>query len=235
MVFFGKPKMPLTDACARLSVPENVLKAADNMSRKPSRIDNRAVVLSLLIMGAAGDFVEGLRWDAFDGMWKESRQFFRRTNMDVITAEAIVWITFLMGRLWHADQKKDREMFERIGHVTVTKAGRLSLRMIESLTGIDFTARAVESRKLYFEAMKEAAVHEAFATVVFRSVGCRSLADPLKHVGPLPPPEWSPLAFHVTAFFSTIPSGVYETFKNMLREWPDRFPDDDNEDFEEEN
>ena len=202
----------------------------------PASIDSRAAVLSQLIMMAAGHFVgESLQWDEQKGMWEGSRQYLRDTNLDVITAEAIVWITFLMGEFWRAEQKKDREMFERIGYVTVSTAGRLALQTIESKTAFDFTARATESRKLYLDrkiladiAVKDAAAFmfvEPFASVLLRSVGCQSLAEPPKTpIGPLPPLEWTPINIAVSIFFSSIPSGFYDTFKNMLREWSDRFP-----------
>jgi hypothetical protein len=138
------------------------------------------------------------------------------------------------------ERKKDREMFERIGYVTFTTAGRLTEAMIKSQTGFDFKERAVESRTLYFESLKDPSrgmsasdarsVSEAFATVVFRSVGRKSLAEPLAPVSPpqhLITPEWTPISLHVGIFFQTIPQGYYDTFKNMLREASDHFPYDE--------
>jgi hypothetical protein len=195
-----------------------------------SSINKRAAVLSLVIMAGAGHFVEKLQWDR-SGMWEGSQRYLRDTNLDVITAEAIVWIHFLMGRFWFADRKKDHEMSERVGHVPLI-ASQLTLSIIEELTGCDFKARWIESRKLYLEAMKDKSVsYEPFATTVLRSVGCRSLAEPLKTVSePLPPPEWTPLTVNVSIFFSTMPSAFYETFKRFLIAWSDRFPHD--EDFD---
>jgi hypothetical protein len=147
------------------------------------------------------------------------------------SAEAIVWIHFLVERFWLADQKKDHEMFERVGLGTFQLAFELTLGLIEKRTGCDFRARWIESRKLYLEAMKERGrSSEPFATAMLRSVGCRSLAEPLKTVDPLS--LWTTaLDLKVSIFFSTMPSAFYETFKNFLREWSDRFPHD--EDFDE--
>jgi hypothetical protein len=94
--------------------------------------------------------------------------------------------------------------------------------------------RLLARRKLYLDALKDPSVslEEPFATTVFRSVGCRSLADPLNRI--LAPPldlEWTYLNINVSTFFSTMPLGFYETFKRFLRAWPDRFPSDD-EDFD---
>jgi hypothetical protein len=227
---------PLTAFCTKLSAPANLQKLADGMSAgtSSSSTDKRAVVLSLVIMAAAGHFVGGLQWDRQEGMWQGSQRYLRDTNLDVITAEAIVWIHFLMGRFWKADGENDPEMFARVGYVTLSTALRLTLGMIEKQTGFDFKARGIESRKFYLNAMKDHSVsYEPFATVVLRAVGCRSLAEPLKTVGPLPPLEWTALATQVCIFFSTMPSAFYETFKNFLKEWPDRFPhDDEEEDFD---
>jgi hypothetical protein len=153
MIFgiFGNAKPPpLTAFCTKLSAPANLLKLADGMTTgTSSSIDKRAVVLSLVIMAAAGHFVGGLRWDRQKGMWDGSRRYLRDTNLDVITAEAIIWIHILMGKFWTAQQKKDHEMFERVGYVTLSTAARLALDMIEKQTGFDFKARGIESRKLY--------------------------------------------------------------------------------------
>jgi hypothetical protein len=220
------PAAPLTDFCEKLASPEILLGMVAKMTAKSGRIDNRATTLSLAIMGAAGDFTKGLHWKA-QPTWEGSVRYLRDTSSDVIAAEAIVWLAFLMGRFWKADQKNDREMFERIGFVTVGTAGRLAVSMIEDQTGIDFTAHAVDRRKFYLEAEKDTSrpLFEAFASIVLSSVGRRSPTDPLRSIG-LPPPEWTPLSLYVATFFSTMPAGFYETFKRMLLAWPDRFPHD---------
>jgi hypothetical protein len=227
--FFGKAKLPpLTTSCLKLSAHEALQEFADNMTmRSSSVINRRAVVLCSVIMSAAGHFVGGLRWGR-EGGWEESQRYLRDTNLDVITAEAMVWIQFLMGKHGIADQKKDHETFiERVGSSTFTQAARLVFDVIEKQTGFDFEVTAGERRKFYHEAMNDGAIFEAFATVVFRSVGRRSLADPLKTIGPLPRLEWTPVAHYVAIFFSTVPAASYEMFKNILRRWPDRFADDD--------
>jgi hypothetical protein len=218
---------PLTTSCMKLSAPQNLLAMADKRTSNPSRnIDNRANVLCWVIMAAAGDFIRQLL-DSQKEWGEGTRRYLRDTNLDVITAEAIVWVHFLMGQLWMADQQKDHEMFERIGYSTTGMAFRLVLAMIEGLTGVDFKARAVESRTFYSHAVKDRSVSfEPFVTTVLRSVGCRSLTEPPKALSPL---EWTPpfITIHVGVFYSTMPSACYETFKNFLREWPDRFPSDD--------
>jgi hypothetical protein len=122
-------------------------------------------------------------------------------------------------------------MYERIGYGTCTLATRLALDMIEAQTGFDFKANWIERMKLYREELKSprpGAICDSFASVVLLSAGRRSFAEPLKTIGPLQePPEWIPLAGKVMIFFSTMPSGFYESYKNMLRGWPDRFPEDD--------
>ena len=104
----------------QLSAPENLLKVANSvMTDASSGTDKRAIVLFLIIMSAAGNFFESFRWDK-QQMWEGSRLFLRDTNLDMITAEAIIWITFLIGEFWKADQKKDHEMFERVGFGVLT-------------------------------------------------------------------------------------------------------------------
>jgi hypothetical protein len=156
----------------------------------------------------------------------------RDTNYDVITAEAIFWMLFLMGRLWEADLKKDHEMLERLqGGVTFFRASEIALVMIEEQTGCDFKPRALESRKLYLDATKGGGLsYEPFARVVLRSVGCRSLTDPPRTTQPIQAGEWTPLALRVGTFYSDMPRIHYETFKNMLSLYSHRFPHDEFDD-----
>lgn len=225
----GSAAPPLTAFCTKLADPKTLMGMVDQMTVKNSgNIDNRAIALSLTIMGAAGHLTSGLRWDE-QPMWQGSGSYLRDTNSDAIAAESIVWVGFLMGRLWKADQSTEREMFERVGFVTVGMASRLANSMIESQTGVNFTEDAVDRRKFYFQTEKDSTrpMFEAFASVVMRSVGRRSAADPLRSIGPLSPPEWTPLSANIAIFFSTMPKGFYETFKRMLMAWPERFPEDD--------
>ena len=227
MIFgmFAKAKQPpLTAFCTKLSVRKNLIRVAGIEATKASlRTDKRAVVLSLTIMAAAGFFVERFRWDR--GVWKSSRRYLRGTNLDVITAEAIVWVHSLLGKLWLDDALKDHEMIERIGPLTFFAASKLALRMVEAKTGFDFEKEAIERRKLYSEGLKDHKIVEVFTTVLFRSVGRMSLAEPLRTVDELLPPlEWMPLLHNVNTFFATMPLEYYKAFKGLLKERPDLFP-----------
>jgi hypothetical protein len=228
------PPPPLTEICLKLANLENLERFVDERTRRSdTSIDNRAVALSAIIWAAAGNFVDGLR-NSKDKVWKEVWHYLRDTDLDVLTAETIVWIAFLMTQLCRAEQKSDPEMFERIGgYGTNVMAKNLALGMIERCTGFDFEAKGKERGNFYFEELEgrqSGALSNAFASVVLRSAGRRSLAEPLKTIGVLQePPEWIPLAAQVMIFYSTMPSGFYETYKNMLRAWPDRFPEYDND------
>jgi hypothetical protein len=211
---------PLTKFCTRLD--DNLGVGCRKMAATASGADNErtsrllnAGPLSVLIMAASGHFgSKTLHSKILQG----SRRYLRETNLDVITAEASVWITFLMRQFW--EHEKDREMLERVAYETFSTAEDMTLRMIKSETGIDFTARAIERRKLYHQALKDDALFEAFASVVFRSIGCKSLAEPLKPNGPkyMLAPEWTPICLYVAIFFKTMPQGYYDTFKNIVLE-----------------
>jgi len=231
-IFHKAKPPPLTAFCTNLSDRTVLLKLADSMTAGGSSvIDNRAIVLSLVVMAAAGSFVKNLRSGRTE-ITKALRRYLRDTNLDVITAEAIIWIHFLMGNLWTRDQGNDHEMYKRIGRVTFFTAGQVLLFTIKEQTGFDFQAKATESRKFYLDALKDHWVSfEPFATVMSRSVGRRSLAEPLKTVGLLEfPAECPPLATNLSAFMSTVPPAYYETFKNFLKESSDRFPKDEDSD-----
>ena len=101
---------------------------------------------------------------------------------------------------------------------------RIKRQSAIAATGFDFKATKyfAERFRYYQEAAKDGSVSfEPFATIVLKSAGRQSLADPLKDTGPFPPPEWIPLSLNVATFFATMPPKYYETFKNMLEEWSD--------------
>jgi hypothetical protein len=227
---FGQEKRPpLTEYCVTLSAPANLLKSANAMCiGDSSGIDKRAIVLALVIMAAAGDFVGGLRWDRAV-MWKGSRHYLRNTNLDVIAAEAIVWMHFLMRQFWEKNVEKEYQSFMQTGRIesqwlligeqVFPTAHEIALSMIQGQTGFDFNKTGSERRKRYEEALKDGEeLSLIFASVVLHSVGRKSLAEPMKNLGPVPlVAEWGPLSLKTMTFFSTMPSAFYETFKNFLK------------------
>ena len=105
-------------------------------------VNKRALLLSFIVMGAAGHLVEGLD----RGLNRDSSQrVLRDTNLDVITAEAIIWIHFLMIRFWKTDQKKSPEMFERVDDSTFIEALKFVLQTIAEQTGFDFKEATIRS------------------------------------------------------------------------------------------
>lgn len=222
-------KPSLTDYCIKISQPQTLMKVAEDTTRKPSETDARYWVMALIIMSAAGHFVKGLMDAQADEVVFTLEHFRRDVNWDVITAEAIVWIGFLIFKLWEADTKSDQKMFELIGSSTLYMASRYSLELIREITGCDYTAQCDERRRFYVHAFKERGdLPESFASIILLSATRRSLEDLPRTVNPTDyiAPEWLALVLNVTIFYSTMPHAYYQTFKNMLREWPDRFPED---------
>ena len=228
---FGRAKRPpLTKFCTWLSAPATLLSTANAMYvGSSSGIDKRAIILSLVIVAAAGQFVGGLRWDQNKRMWEGSRRYLQNTNLDVITAEAIVWMYFLMRRLFETERDKEAELIRagrlrspavlNIPQHTFPTASQIVLNEIEKWSGVDFKETGIGRGKRYEDALKEGEdISLVFASVVLHSVGRQSLADPMKDLGPAPlAAEWSPLSLNVTLFFSTMPLAFYETFKNFLK------------------
>ena len=225
MIFgiFGKTKPPpLTAFCKKLDDPATLVRVANNMvvdrSAEFAELNKRAVLLSSIAMGAAGHLV-----DKILDRGEPGQRVLRETNLDVITAEAIVWIHFLMSRFWETDQKKSPEMLERVDDSTFVEALQFVLQNIGEQTGFDFKETTIERVKFYSEAIKDRNVSfEPFATIVFRSIGRQSLAEPLKALEAPPLTlDWTYLTMQVGIFFSTMPLACYETFKNFMKEWPD--------------
>ena len=219
MIFgiFGRTKHhPLTDYCTKLSAPTNLLKTASvRIADVLPGISKQHIVLSLILAAAAGDFVKNLRWEG-------SRRYLKSTNLDVITAEAIIWMYFLMVRFYLADQKR-----ALIDDFAFPQALSDALFVIQDKTGFDFEKTGFKRWQRYCKSVENREdVSLVFASIVLHSVERQSLAQPMKDLGPVPLVlEWAPLSIQVTIFFSTMPSAYYETYKNLLREWP--FPEDD--------
>jgi len=227
MLFRKAKPPPLTAWIMQFSTPANLLKAASSVliDATPGT-DSRPVVMCLTIFSATGNLVGNLLRNE-EAFYKDIRTYFRDTDFDVVTAEAIVWISVLMVEFWKSDKQKDREMFERIGCGTISVAGELSLEMIKSNTGFDFKTSAIERRRTYIESAKSGMLVEAFASVLYRSVGRRALAEPLEPERPPLELEWMTINIALNIFFSTMPLAYYETFKNMLKGRPDLFAYDE--------
>lgn len=110
-----KSSFPLTDLCSKVGMAaiEDLVQRLD-----PSDDLKRAKILCYFIMYGAADFVNGSLDPGKGGLWEGSRALLADTNKDVLTAETIVWLSFLMGRLWSAE--RDYEMRERVGYLTLT-------------------------------------------------------------------------------------------------------------------
>jgi hypothetical protein len=143
-------------------------------------------------------------------------------------AETIMWLCFLIGRLWTSD--KEYEIRERVGYVTLTHANKLLVSTISDLTKVDFHNRAVEGRKLYLASEKERGdLHEVFAGRLITCLENKSLSESPKEINPamaimMPIDLTVRLHGAVSIFFATMPQAIYKTFKNALREYPDKFP-----------
>jgi hypothetical protein len=212
---------PLTDLCSRVNL-QVILDTVE--TDDPADPMKRAKVLSFLMMMGAAEIVRSLKWEK-SKTWKGSSHFFRETNMDVITAEALIWISYLTAQLWKAE--RDHEMLSRVGSLTFTHANELTLSIIEEATGVDFKDRAVESRKLYIATQVEGRDEVgAFAGRVIASVGCKSLADPLR-LPSLPRLEDTVLCLGIYVFYASRRMTFYNMFTMLLRERSEPFPHDE--------
>jgi hypothetical protein len=194
-------------------------------------ISPRATPLAFATLALAGHFVgKSLHWDRTKA-WESSDQFFRNTNLDVITAEAIIWIGRIMGDLYTAEADNERPTSFLTASLTKRYAFHFLEDAIKTHTGVDFSNRAEQSREVYRadHILRERPKHvDDFVTTILRCRGCQSLAEPLK---PVPRPSMVPLVAttqltaNVMIFFTTMPLGFYKTFKKFLGEFPDMTTD----------
>ena len=169
----AKPSKPsLTEFCKLLSDPTALLNTANSLiADRSNTLDKRVEVLNLIVMGGAGDLVK----DLDSGMGGDSSlRVLGDTNLDVITAEALVWVHFLIMGLWKNDPERNSEIFKRVNDSTFLVALKIALDAIESETGFDFREGAAERENFYIDAIKDRTVSfEPFATIVYRSLGRR--------------------------------------------------------------
>jgi hypothetical protein len=121
---------PLTELCSKVGMAaiEDLVQTVD-----PSDELKRAKILCYFIMYGAADFVNDSLDAERNEIWEESH-LLADTNKDVLTAETITWLSFLMGRLWSAE--RDYEIRERVGYLTLTQTNQLCLSFINETTGV---------------------------------------------------------------------------------------------------
>lgn len=193
---------------------------------KPSEKFARAEILVMFVLHGASHFLfKTFSWDRA-GIWQSSRKILKNTSADVIAVETIIWFQFLMGRLWQ--NEKDREAKKRVGLGTLKQTFELCLSIIESECKYDFREQAVERRRLYMEAMKtERGLIESFSSVLLASLARRHVSDPLSKLSGMPSPELAPINMKVSVFFTTMPSGIYESYNLALKYFDSSFPHDE--------
>ncbi len=229
MLFRKTKPAPLTTLCIGVSTPTSLLKAANDMLvGGPKGVDPLVRLMYLIILSSAGNFTHGVVENE-DTLYKDIRVYFRdtETNFEVLTAETIVWTAFLLFQHLMADQRRDFEILRQTGGSTMPLAYELCRETIEKETGVQYNAGATERVGIYSEAFNDCTLVEAFASVLFRSRGRRSLAEPLKPAFPPLESIWVNINITVSIFYSSMPTAYYETFKRMLLGRPDLFQTDD--------
>jgi hypothetical protein len=228
--------IPLTDFCIHLSntaLAGHLLPYLRRVVVKAHPTEKRAVVLSILTLALAGHFVKDLRFNK-EAMYRDVRGFFQDTNFDTITAEAIVWALWLFRMNWTGDPDRfANASLDQIDDHTFVVAARYINLLINREAGIDFEERAIESDKFYSQLIKAEpsrplCLAEGFTSKLMQIAGNRTLGESYELANsPVTLSEASaPLNIVVMLFFTTMPSGSYETFKNIMKHWSDLGFDD---------
>jgi hypothetical protein len=226
-MFFRKkvPPSPLSDLCAKCS---QQFIAHFVQSGDPEDEFKRAKLLSYLVMYGANQFInDGLNVEKNE-IWFRSSSIITDNNRDVLIAETINWICYLIGRLWISD--KEPEIRERVGYLTLTHTNRLCVSTISEATKVDFHDRAIEGRGLYIASEKgRGDICEVFAGRLAACLENNSLVDKPKIITPedalmMPIDFTVRLYTTVSLFFGAMPLAIYRAFKNALHEYPDKFP-----------
>jgi len=229
MFGFRKQKLPrFSEACLRLSKPEAMAKMAEHVLSEEGPLRERRIrALSFILMGTAGHFTKGFM-AKLGGFWQESDKLIRETNPDIITLEAISWLTFVANNLWLQDKTRDPEGYKLVDPATVYIAGSSSIGMLERETGYVLKHRFHERQNYYHEAEHDkAGFFEPFVTVIFDSVGRTSFDDGSKLGDPMLSLEWTYISLYVGAFAVTMSAVPYYSFKEGLKSLAKTTKEDD--------
>jgi hypothetical protein len=183
-------------------------------------------LLSYLMMYGADHFITRDLNPEKSEIWFNHKSIVTDSNKDVLMAETIVWLGFLIGRLWTSDKEYEiREQWIRERVVTLTHTNKLLVSIISDFTKVDFHNRAVEGRTLYLASEKERGdLHEVFAGRLITCLENKSLSESPKEINPamaimMPIDLTVRLHCAVSIFFATMPQAIYKTFKNAVREY----------------
>jgi hypothetical protein len=221
MFGFRKKSPPLTAFCQKLTEQsmEHAIHAAPIAD-----IDNRGKMLAMLIMYGAGSFAKSLHWE--ESIWSNSKRFLAGTNMDLITAEAIIWTAYIVGGIWSKD--KDRKMMQRVGFATTGVSTQILQTAIKLKTGCDFSQDAISRRRFYREQAEQGSdLVSAFVSVILSRVGCKTFDESGSFSELTLRLEVTPITSIAASYFIHMPDSLYEMLKNMISDDPYAFPEDD--------
>ena len=152
-MFFRKkcPQSPLSDLCGKCSQEfiANFIQSGDLENELA-----RAELLSYLIMYGAEHFITRDLDPDKSEIWFNHESIVTDSNKDVLMAETIVWLGFLIGRLWKSDKEYEGEWWKREAWATLPHTNKLLVSIISDLTKVDFHNRAIEGRRLYLDSEK---------------------------------------------------------------------------------
>jgi hypothetical protein len=168
-----RPPSPLSDLCSKCSQEfiVNFIQTGD-----PENEQKRAQLLSYLIMHGAYDFINCSLNPERSEIWSNSHSVVTNRNKDVLTAETAMLLCFLIGLLLKND--KDYDKYDLVGYLTLRDVNILLVSLISELTKVDFSARALEIRRLYLATEKaRGRIQEVFANRLLACLANKSLAD----------------------------------------------------------
>ena len=219
MLFRRKRRFPLSDLCSTYSpafIAEHVEAGDSTDEYKHARL------LQYLVMHGAAVFINNDLNPKVNDVWSWSPSILTDKNKDVITAETILWLCFLMERFWIADN--DHERRERVGAFTLYAADKLCVHTVSRVTRVNFRDRALDGRRHYLNAERDTGdTMGAFIGRLLASADNRTLADRPK-TAYLADTSRTPfrtqicLSAAVSSFFPAVPNAIYETFTKSLRE-----------------
>ncbi|MGA8585726.1 MAG: hypothetical protein WB715_18175 [Roseiarcus sp.] len=221
-----RPPSPLSDLFAKCTQEfiADFIQTGD-----PDDEQKRAQLLIYLIVHGAYGFIDHTLNPDKNEIWSNSNSVVNDRNKDVLIAETAVWLCFLMGLSFKGDNDDDKH--NRVGYLTLPSSNKLLVSCISDLSKVDFSNRAVEARRLYRATEKErGSLHEVFANRLLASLENMSLAEGPIELTPafilnVPIEVTERVHLSVATFFAAAkPLAIYETFKNALHEFADKFP-----------
>ena len=178
----------------------------------------RSTIVYLIVSLAAADFWKEANKITDNPDWGVSENPFKKTNSDVIVAEAMIffWYNFFLF-VRHAVKKKE---LTQADVQAVSTAGTTVGHVIQETTQWPITEILGARMDEYEHCDATENPTEVFSRVVLRSIGKQAIDDTDRHLDPLNSLDYMPIIMQTTIHMTAKLPAYFEVYKNIVHHYP---------------